>query len=52
MPYKINHHVTEVTVIMNGFMVIININLAFDSEINYDKTYLRPSLLARESIEL
>lgn len=52
MLYKINYYVIEVIVIMNGFMVIININLAFDFEINYDKIYFRFSFLVREFIEL
>ena len=52
MSYKINYHVREVTVIMSGFMVIININLAFDSEINYYQRHLGPKLTARESIEI
>lgn len=52
MPYKINHHVIGVTIIMNGYMVIININLAFDSIINYDKRHLRCILPARGSTKL
>lgn len=38
--------------IMSGFMVIININLALDSGINYCQRHLRPRLPARESTEL
>lgn len=52
MPYKINHHVIGFTMIMNGYVVIININLAFDSRINYDKIHLRPILPAKGSTKL
>jgi hypothetical protein len=38
--------------IMNGFMVIINIKLTFDSGINYYERHVRPRLPARESIDL
>ena len=38
--------------IMTGFVVIININLGFDSGINYCQRHLRLTLPERESPEL
>lgn len=52
MSYKINQHVIGVTVIMSGFMVIININPALASGINYCQRHLRLRLPAGGSTEL